>query len=823
MFSLIISYLTQALGWAQDQSNHDEHFVPVSMASSKMVFDDVNPIIRHIAQLPDKQREVTLLKQMGFNVDMAQRIQISLQALTAEPLSQTAYSTLRTISHELSHRLNQLSHIQSNTFNESSAVNENVLTALKEETRSKVIEEITRFGSAFKIEDESKKTVLKQTSTISGALPAVGEIVAFPYDPIPEGFLVCDGREVSREDYPELFNVISVTYGPGDAVNTFHLPDYRGIFLRGIDAGSGNDPNVESRTDRGDGMIGNIVGTKQIDFTKMPNHAFSISIQSSLHTHDLSLEGHHRHIISGQDNGASPIGAASNEVANVENYPSIFNRYSSYAGEHTHFVSGGAHSHAALISGGDMQTAPINVGIVYAIRAIAFDFSEAFASRVTLNNEIIERQADIATLNATISTTQDSIIEKDNAHQADIAALNTTISTTQDNIVERDHARQVEIAALNTTINMTQDNIVERDHACQAEIAALNTTISTTQDNIVEKDHARQVEIAALNTTISTTQDSIIEKDNAHQADIAALNTTISTTQDSIIEKDNAHQADITALNTTINMTQDNIVERDHARQADIATLNATISTTQDSIIEKDNARQADIVTLNTTIVEKDNAYQADIAALNTTISTTQDDIVERDHARQADITALNTTIQTAHRLLDQIEIQQSSNLAFFDYKIVQQTAMIEAVNDTLKVGFQDLRKVVQGLNISNIDATLNQLDATQSAAASNIIVLTQMLSDVTKKLGDNKVDDLVSELNESKSLIKNQNEMIQTLKKELETIKNKDSDSINDSLSAAAIALSGVAILGLMGVIYRQSIPQAAVLQRANVANAQM
>ena len=49
---------------------------------------------------------------------------------------------------------------------------------------------------------------------------------------------------------------------------------------------------------------------------------------------------------------------------------------------------------------------------------------------------------------------------------------------------------------------------------------------------------------------------------------------------------------------------------------------------------------------------------------------------------------------------------------------------MIEAVNDTLKVSFQDLRKVVQGLNISNIDATLNQLDATQSVAASNMGLL---------------------------------------------------------------------------------------------------
>ena len=44
-----------------------------------------------------------------------------------------------------------MSHIQANTFNESSAENENVLTNLKQETGLKIIEEAACFGSEFKI------------------------------------------------------------------------------------------------------------------------------------------------------------------------------------------------------------------------------------------------------------------------------------------------------------------------------------------------------------------------------------------------------------------------------------------------------------------------------------------------------------------------------------------------------------------------------------------------------------------------------------------------------------------------------------------------
>ena len=42
---------------------------------------------------------------------------------------------------------------------------------------------------------------------------------------IPNGFLLCDGRAVSRDDYVDLFCLIGTTYGAGDGLTTFNLPN----------------------------------------------------------------------------------------------------------------------------------------------------------------------------------------------------------------------------------------------------------------------------------------------------------------------------------------------------------------------------------------------------------------------------------------------------------------------------------------------------------------------------------------------------------------------------------------------------------------------
>ncbi len=75
---------------------------------------------------------------------------------------------------------------------------------------------------------------------IASPSPA-GEVITFAGNTAPAGFLMCDGSAVDRTTYANLFAVIGTTYGAGNGTSTFNLPDLRGEFIRGFDAGRGID------------------------------------------------------------------------------------------------------------------------------------------------------------------------------------------------------------------------------------------------------------------------------------------------------------------------------------------------------------------------------------------------------------------------------------------------------------------------------------------------------------------------------------------------------------------------------------------------------
>lgn len=106
----------------------------------------------------------------------------------------------------------------------------------------------------------------------------------------PAGFLFAEGGTVSRTTYAELYAAVGDAFGEGDGTTTFHLPDLRGRFLRGM-AGAestSRDPDVGARTSMNiGGNIGNNIGTLQ-------DHAF---------------QGHH-HGLYGIGNNTNPQGGA---------------------------------------------------------------------------------------------------------------------------------------------------------------------------------------------------------------------------------------------------------------------------------------------------------------------------------------------------------------------------------------------------------------------------------------------------------------------------------------------------------------------------------
>jgi len=64
-----------------------------------------------------------------------------------------------------------------------------------------------------------------------------GSILPYAGDDVPDGFLLCDGSEVGREEYDDLFDVIGETFGNGDGSTTFNLPDLSGRVPVGQDSG----------------------------------------------------------------------------------------------------------------------------------------------------------------------------------------------------------------------------------------------------------------------------------------------------------------------------------------------------------------------------------------------------------------------------------------------------------------------------------------------------------------------------------------------------------------------------------------------------------
>jgi trimeric autotransporter adhesin len=115
------------------------------------------------------------------------------------------------------------------------------------------------------------------TGSVASIGVPVGTMVAYggPVANIPSGWHVCDGTALSRASFPSLFAAISTSWGAGDGSTTFNLPDLRGMFLRGVDAGAGQDPNATTRTAaKPGGNTGDKVGTVQSDLLKNHTHSY---------------------------------------------------------------------------------------------------------------------------------------------------------------------------------------------------------------------------------------------------------------------------------------------------------------------------------------------------------------------------------------------------------------------------------------------------------------------------------------------------------------------------------------------------------------------
>lgn len=74
-----------------------------------------------------------------------------------------------------------------------------------------------------------------------------GMIIDYAGENPPEGWLWCDGSEVSRAEYPALFKAIGTKWGAGDGSTTFNLPDSR----KRVREGANNISEVGQKVEAG--------------------------------------------------------------------------------------------------------------------------------------------------------------------------------------------------------------------------------------------------------------------------------------------------------------------------------------------------------------------------------------------------------------------------------------------------------------------------------------------------------------------------------------------------------------------------------------------
>jgi microcystin-dependent protein len=214
-----------------------------------------------------------------------------------------------------------------------------------------------------------------QFNTIALGAPPVGTILAFGGTIAPSGYLFCDGSAVNRITYASLFSLLGTTYGAGDGLTTFNIPDYRGVFIRG---------NDQFRT----------LGSLQAE--ELLQHSHLVGSESS-HTHGVSTttqnqSNDHTHFVSSTKEYISPDGQfsvlnnATSYIAKSYTGGSLGEAYtlqgfttnptvgitSTSSQGHTHSISatssaGTSHNHPIGSSGGT-ETAPINIALNFIIK-----------------------------------------------------------------------------------------------------------------------------------------------------------------------------------------------------------------------------------------------------------------------------------------------------------------------------------------------------------------------------------------------------------------------------------------------------------------------
>lgn len=125
----------------------------------------------------------------------------------------------------------------------------------------------------------------------------IGAILPYAGAEAPYGYLLCDGSEVERSKFGDLFDIIGTTYSgsaPLIGVSTFRLPDLRGRFPLGKDNmdNGGTVPNsLGGYVDAGGGNVDRVSGTAPDNLGDGGGQSSNTLTVSNLPDHEHSMKG----------------------------------------------------------------------------------------------------------------------------------------------------------------------------------------------------------------------------------------------------------------------------------------------------------------------------------------------------------------------------------------------------------------------------------------------------------------------------------------------------------------------------------------------------
>lgn len=104
--------------------------------------------------------------------------------------------------------------------------------------------------------------------------PFIGEIRIFPYNFVPEGWLLCNGQTYPVNQFQALFSLLGYTFG-GDRSTLFAVPNFlpAGPGTNLVPIGAGQGPGLTPR------QLGQSGGSNQVSILQqqMPSHQHTVS------------------------------------------------------------------------------------------------------------------------------------------------------------------------------------------------------------------------------------------------------------------------------------------------------------------------------------------------------------------------------------------------------------------------------------------------------------------------------------------------------------------------------------------------------------------